>query len=166
MTNASKSMVGIARILWFVPAALIFLSINQFKVGLDLRSTYADGEEAIARVLEYERVDRADVTYGYVSLEVPLSDGSVITRNEMPLPYSLLHRLEGKDSLAVFVRPGAAQEIVIGLVANAQWKMAIIQSVIAFFAAVMAFVAVGAWNRYLARKGDPARVLPAEVVSP
>lgn len=159
-------MVGIARILWFVPAVLVFLSINQFKVGLDLRKTIAEGEEAVARVLDYERVDRADVTYGYVSLEVSLADGTTITRNEMPLPYSLLHRLEGEDSLAVYVKPGAAQEIVIGMVANAQWKMAIIQSVIAFFAAVMAFVAVGAWNRYLSRKGDPARALPAELASP
>lgn len=155
LSPESSLSARVARLLWLVPVALVLLSANQLKVGLDLRQTYATGEALVARVTEYERVDRADITHGYVSLEVAIPDGSVLRKDRMPLPYSLLHRVEGADSLEVFVNRGAPQELIIASVANAQWKMAVIQSAIALGAALMAFVGVLAWNRYLRRGGQP-----------
>ena len=160
-SNRSAGLRNVARSLWLIPLVLGFLVFNQLKVGLDLRHTLVDGERAVATVTDFEKVDRKDVTYGYVSLNIPMSDGSTITREEMPLPYSLLHRVEDKQELGVRVLPGAAQEIVIEIVANAQWKMALIQSAIALIALVMSIVGVYAWNRYLKKYGDPAyRVVP------
>lgn len=153
----SSSLVIVSRVLWGVPLVLLLLAVNQLKVGLDLRHTFLEGERAMAEVTAFDRVDRADVTYGYVSLRIPLDDGSTLIRDEMPLPYSLLHRVEGKDSLAVHVLEGTDQEVVVEIVGNAQWKMAVIQSSMALVAAIMAFVGVWAWSRMLRNSGDPAQ---------
>lgn len=154
-TNARSSTL-IARLLWAIPVSLFLLSGHQLKVGFDLRNTLLQGELRSAEVTAYDRVDRKDVTYGYVSLSIPLGDGSLLEKTEMTLPYSLLHRVEGKEQLDVYVLPGSAQEVVIEMVANAQWKMAVIQSSMAIVAALMALVGVLAWQRYLKAHGDPA----------
>jgi hypothetical protein len=130
-----------------VPIALALLSANQVKVGWDLRRTFREGAPLRAEVVEYQRMDRKDVTFGFVSLRVALPGGGLIEKNRMPIPYSLLHRLEGQDELDVLVLPGATQEVVIRSVANAQWKMAVIQSSMAMVAAVLAFLGVYFWNR-------------------
>jgi hypothetical protein len=75
----------------------------------------------------------------------------------MTLPYSLLHRVEGKDSLAVQVLRGASQEVIIQIVGNAQWKMAVIQSSMALIAGLMALAGVWAWSRFLRNTGDPGQ---------
>jgi hypothetical protein len=155
--SQSGPLLLVSRALWLVPAFLLLLALNQLKVGLDLRHTFLDGEPAIAEVTAFDRVDRADVTYGYVSLRIPLKDGTTLTREEMPLPYSLLHRVEGKDSLAVQVLRGASQEVIIQIVGNAQWKMAVIQSSMALIAGLMALAGVWAWSRFLRNTGDPGQ---------
>ncbi len=137
----------LARVAWIVPAMLVGLCINQAKVAADLRTTLAEGLAATATVTEYERVDRADVTYGYVNLAVPLPDGSVLSREKMSLPYSLIQEIEGRDSLQVHVLPDGSQTVVIDMVAETQWKIAAIQSGVSLIAALMALAAVVGWNR-------------------
>lgn len=154
--NASGYLITVSRVLWLVPVALVLLAANQLKVGFDLRQTLMEGESAAAAVTAFDRVDRADVTFGYVSLRIPMADGSVLIRDEMPLPYSLLHRIEGRDSLDVLVLRGAAQEVIIELVAAAQWRLALIQSAMAFVAALMAMAGLLAWGRHLRLRGDAA----------
>ncbi len=154
-TNARSSTL-IARLLWAVPISLLLLAVHQLKVGFDLRNTLVEGELLSAEVTGYDRVDRKDITHGHVSLAIPMKDGSMLEKSEMPLPYSLLHRVEGKERLDVYVLPGSAQEVVIQLVANAQWKMAVIQSSMALVAALIALLGVVAWQRYLKSHGDPA----------
>jgi hypothetical protein len=149
----------LARVAWLVPLLLVGLCVNQAKVARDLRITLSDGIGATARVAEYERVDRADITYGYVSLEVPLPDGSVLTREKMSLPYSLMQEIEGREQLSVHVLRDAGQTIVIDMVVDTQWKIAAIQSAVSFFAALMALAAVVGWNRSV--KGAAA-VEPAQ----
>ncbi len=147
----------IARILWILPALLIFLSLNQAKVALDLRATWEAGTPATAEVLTYEYSNRADVTYGYVSLRVPLPDGQALMKEKMSLPHSLLPRLEGQETLAVRVRLGAAQEVVIAQLMPTHWLIAASQAGISLIAALIFFAFVFWWNRYLKKKGDPAR---------
>ncbi|NNE36545.1 MAG: DUF3592 domain-containing protein [Rhodothermales bacterium] len=115
-----------------------------------------EGVPAVAEVTAFERVDRADITYGHVSLRIRMADGSIVTKDKMPLPYSLLHRVEGEDQVAVHVLPNSSQDVVIDLVSNAQWKLALIQSVIALLAAAMAATGILVWSSYLKRNGDPA----------
>lgn len=155
----------LARVAWLVPILLVGLCVNQAKVARDLRITLSDGISATARVAEYERVDRADITYGYVSLEVPLPDGSVLTREKMSLPYSLMQEIEGRDQLSVHVLRDAGQTIVIDMVVDTQWKIAAIQSAVSFFAALMALAAVVGWNKSVKRAGNEQLIRPAPLVS-
>ena len=141
----------VARALWVVPVALLLLSAQQAKVAYDLRSTWKKGAPATAEVIEWESSNRADVTYGYVSLTVPLADGTALTKHKMSLPHSLLPRLKGKNRLAVHVRKGAPQEVVINRIMPAHWLIAASQVGISFAGAVMFFAGVCWWSVYLRR---------------
>ena len=153
---ASISARIIARILWVLPAILLFLTFYQAKAALDLRTTWEQGAPAVAEVFAYENSNRADVTYGYVSLRVPLADGRVLTKEKLSLPNTLLPRLEGKQTLEVRVRPGAAQEVVITPLMPAHWLITAAQSGMAFMGALLFAAGVFWWNRFLIREGDPA----------
>ena len=143
-----------ARLLWIFPAILLFLTVNQVKVALDLRETLNEGVPATAEVVEIYKTNRVDVTYGYVQLRVPTEDGIVERRLSMPI--SLLHALDGKESLEVRLLPGEAQEIVVTAIARPQWHMAAINGGISFIGLTLLTIGVWAWNRYLRQKGDPA----------
>lgn len=143
-----------ARLLWIIPAILLFLTINQLLVALDLRDTLNRGEPVTAEVLEMYTTNRVDVTNAYVLLRVPTDDGFV--ERKLYMPISLVSALEGEDSLDVRVMPGDDQDIVITAVARPQWHMAAINSGISFIGLVLVTIGVFAWNRYLRRKGDPA----------
>ncbi len=151
-----RSIRLVARLCWFFPALLIFLTFQQGKAAYDLNHTLQNGTEAIAEVTEYEESNRVDVVYDYVSLRIPLEDGSVMEKDNVSLPHTLISKLEGKETLPVLVLPGAAQEVVITEVAGTQSRIAGINAIMALVAFIMAFVLVAGWNRYLARKGDPA----------
>lgn len=153
---ASNAARLIARLLWLAPALLLFLTLDQVKAALDLRATWEHGAPATADVLEYEDSNRMDVTYGYVSLRVPLADGRVLTKEKLSLPKTLLPRLEGQETLAVRVHPGAAQEVVIDALMPAHWLIAAGQSGMALMGALLFAAGVFWWNRFLRRQGDPA----------
>ncbi len=144
----------VARILWVVPALLLLLSLDQAKVAYDLRATWRQGTSATAEVIEWERSNRADVTYGYVSLRVPLGDNRVLAKDKMSLPYSLLPRLEGETTLDVHVRQGAPQEVVIDRIMPAHWLIAASQVGISLVGAVLFFAGVFWWNAYLRNQSD------------
>ncbi len=149
---ASNATRLIARILWFFPALLLFLTLDQAKVAFDLRQTWQHGAPATAEVLAFENANRVDVTYGYVSLRVPLPDGRVLTKEKMSLPNSLLPRLEEATSLAVRVQPGAAQEVIIERLMPAHWLIAAGQSGMALLGALLFGTGVFWWNRYVDRQ--------------
>ncbi len=147
----------IARLLWIAPAILFFLTVDQVKVALDLRATWETGTPATAEVLTFENSNRADVTYGYVDLQIPLPDGRTLTKEKLSLPHSLLPRIAREETLEVRVRPGAAQDVVIASLMPAHWLIAASQAGISLFGGLIFFVGVFWWNRYLKVKGDPAR---------
>jgi len=142
----------VARALWGVPLLLLFLSFNQAKVAHDLRSTWNEGEQALAKVTEWERSNRADITYGYVSLQIPLQDGRILIKDKISLPYSLLPRLEGQRVLAVHVREGAAQEVVIDKIMPAHWLIAASQFGMSLLGAILFFVGAWWWNGHLRKQ--------------
>ena len=146
----------VARILWAVPPLLLLLSANQARVAYELRTTWLQGERATAEVTAWERSNRADVTYGYVSLRVPMADGTALVKDKMSLPYSLLPRLEGAATLDVHVRRGAPQEVVIDRIMPAHWLIAAAQFGISLFGALLLFTGVYGWNAHLRRQADPA----------
>ena len=146
----------LARTAWAVPLGLLLLSVNQTKVAVDIRQTLKEGASAVATVTEYERIDRADVTYGFVSLSVPMEDGSVLVREKMSLPYTLMQELEGIGRLDVRVLRDSDQDVVIVTVGQTQWKIAAIQAAISFVAALIAFLGVLGWNRLLGRTPAPS----------
>ncbi len=142
----------IARIFWGVPIVLILLSVNQGFVAKELRSTWKQGISATAKVKEFDTTNRADVTYGYIHLQVTLPDGQAIEHERMSLPQSLWSRVKGQDSLRVSVRPGASQEIVIDKLMPAHWLIAASQVGISLIGAILSGVLAYFWNRGLRRK--------------
>jgi hypothetical protein len=151
----------IARLLWIFPAVLLFLTINQIKVASDIRETLALGEPAKAEVLEIYMTNRVDVTYGYVRMRIPTDRGDVVRQLSMSI--SLLHAIDGKDSLDVRLLPGEDMEVVITEVARPQWRMAAINAGISFIGLILLTFGVWSWNRYLMRIGDPAEGAPSSL---
>jgi len=153
---ATSSTRLIARILWIIPVILVFLTINQANVAIDIHRTLVHGEPAIARVTEYFSSDRVDVSYDYINLRVALADGEIIEKEKLSIPHSFAAELEGKTEVPVRVLRGADQEIVIASVGRAHWRMAALNSVMSLIALILASVGIFYWNRFLKRKGDPA----------
>jgi len=135
---------------------LLGLSIHQVWSGLELRATLQHGEPAEAEITEVFSSDRAEIKYDYVSLRVPLEDGTVLTRERMSLPHTLIGIVEDRETIDVRVRPGAAQEIVITEVANTQWRIAILNAGMSAVLGVLVGLGLLWWSRTLRTDGDPA----------
>ena len=153
----------IARLLWIFPAILLFLTIDQVNVALDLRRTLAEGTSAEAEIVGIDRTDRADITMASARLRIPLEGGDVLER-ELPMPITFIQELEGLKTVEVRLDAGADQEVVIAELGRAQWRLAAINSAMAFLALILVSIGVFAWNRYLKRKGDPADRIHEEAV--
>ena len=143
-----------ARIAWGVPAILLFLTIQQTKVTIDLGRTMNEGMPAVAEVLRYDRTDRKDVTHAEIDLRVVFGDGSVIEKTQMALPYTIAHRVEDADSVDVLVFPGSSQEVVIASIVGTQQKIALYNIAMSFIAFVLAAVGVYFWNRMIDNEAD------------
>jgi hypothetical protein len=128
-------------------------------VARDIRNTLRDGAPALARVTAFGSSDRVDVTYDYVSLEVDV-EGRTLRQEKMSFPHTFAPLLEGRQEIEVMVRPGSDQEIVFRDLGRVQSRIAAINAAMSLVASLMLIVAVGAWNRYLQRKGDPAARTP------
>ena len=151
-----RTSLIVARLLWIFPLVLLYLAVNQGIVARDLQETFETGVQAKAEITELEISNRVDVTLDWVSLVVHNEDGSVQSYDQIPLPHTLAPLLEERDEVAVRLRPGTAQPLVIERIARAQWRMAAIQALIAFFGALLFGAGVFWWNRMLKRQGDPA----------
>lgn len=156
-----RTSLLVARLLWMLPLVLLYLAVNQAIVARDLQETFEAGAPATAEITELEISNRVDVTLDWVSLVVRNEDGSVQAYDQIPLPHTLAPMLEDTDEVAVRLRPGTAQPLVIERIARAQWRMAAIQAAIAFFGALLFGGGVFWWNRTLKRQGDPAQRTPA-----
>lgn len=156
-----------ARLLWILPAILLFITVHQAYSAYEIRKTLIEGEPARAEVLEFESSSRVEISYDYVSIRVPLADGSEIRKEHMSLPHTLVPVIQGATELDVRVRPGARQEVVIEEIGSMHWKLALMNMAMSLFGFVLLVVGVLAWNRYLDNQGDPAdRVHETESAGP
>ena len=160
---AASSTRWAARALWLAPAFLVFICAQQVWAAYTLSQTLRKGTPAVAEVTELHQENRVDVTYDYMNLRVQMPDGTTIRKRRMSVPHTLAPLLEDKRKLAVFVRPGAAQEVVIrekgpqGQPLGAtQQRLAVVNAAMSGVGALIFGFGVFWWNRYLRRKGDPA----------
>ncbi len=141
----------VIRILWCMPVVLIVLGINQVMVACSLKSTWEEGYETVAVVTEFAQSNRADVNFGYVSLKIPLEGGGELVKEGLSLPYTLLARLAGSDSLEVRVRPGASQDVAIVYLMPTHWHIVLAQIGICILGTVFFFggiLAVRRWAKW------------------
>lgn len=146
----------IARIAWVVPAFFLVIALHQGRTSYNLNATLQYGTPATAEVVEVHEENRVDVTYDWVSLRIPMQDGSVLEKNQMALPHSLIPLVKDKKTVDVRVAEGASQNVVITSIVNTQWRIAAMNAAIAFVAALLFGIGVGYWNRSLRSEGDPA----------
>lgn len=151
----------VARLMWLAPALLVVIAISLLLAGSDQRTTLESGEPAVARVIDTEVRNRADVTYGHIDLRVPSTSGDS-TDVRLPLPLSLLLGVESEKTLDVRLLPDTDQPVVIERIARAQWRMSYIQASMSLLGALLLVWGVWAWNRYLAREGDPSEAIPTD----
>jgi hypothetical protein len=144
----------IARLMWLLPALLIVLTVALVKAGFDQHTTYEQGIPAQGTVSNVVLESRAEVTFGQLDVAVTLDDGTSL-QETLPLPLSLLHKVKDQSVLPVRVLPGTSQPILIDEIARAQWRMSLINAVMAGIGAILLIIGVGAWNRYLRQEGDP-----------
>ncbi|MFP4228196.1 MAG: hypothetical protein ACLFTE_05120 [Salinivenus sp.] len=152
----------VAQAAWLLPLFFLGISLHQGSVVYDLFTTNANGTEVTAEVQEIHIENRTQVTYDYVSLRIPLPDGSVLTRERLSLPHGIVPALDGKETLSVRVGSGPDPSLVITEpigptpVVETQMRIAGINGLMSFGAAVLFGVCVFYWNRSLRRQGDPA----------
>ena len=108
----------------------------------DIKYTLENGSDKVANVLELRVNDRVDIPFGYVSLQVPLDDGTELVQEKMALPYTLIPQVQYQETLDVHVLIGASQQIVISQIASTQWKMAALQSSMCLVGFLMSAVGV------------------------
>jgi hypothetical protein len=142
---------AVARVAWAAPVLLLALTINQFKVARDLSKTLSEGESAVAEITRYFRSDRKDVTFAELDLRIVLADGTTMTREHLALPYSIAHRVDQADSVAVRVLPGAAQEVVIEAIGGTQSRIALSNAAMSLIVFLLALAGVWFWNRWVSR---------------
>jgi len=153
---------SIAKLAWLLPLFFAGLAGHQAKVAYDLNNTKTNGTEVTAEVTELHVETRADVTYDYVSLRIPMPDGSVRTREQLSLPHAIAPALKGKEELLVRVAPGASRSVVVTEpigptpVVDTQIRIAGINTLMSFGAALLFGLGVFYWDRSLRREGDPA----------
>lgn len=143
-----------ARLLWLAPLLLLFIGIYLSRAALEQRTTWQEGQPAQADVLEVEVSNRVDVTLDYVSLKVDMPDGSVLVKEKMSMPSTLMRRLEDARTLDVHVRPGSSQEVIIDKLMPAQWLITAGNAGMSLLGALLLSIGVFAWNRYLKRRAS------------
>lgn len=114
-----------------------------------------NGETLQAEVVEYQIESRAEITYGHVKVRATSANGNRV-EEVVPLPLSLLYSLGEKQALDVRYLPGSRRPIIVEEVGRAQWRLALINSGMAFMGFILLVIGVGGWNLYLHRHGDPS----------
>ncbi len=163
----SSSVRRVARWMWAMPALLALAALGLTRTPLDIAKTLREGTPATARVVSVETTNRSEVSYDALTLRAPVAGGDSITQT-VPLPHGIAPLVMADTLLPVRVLPGAAHPIVITQatiqtnrgpvdwdLGRSQVRIAAMSCAMCAVGALLLAIAVGAWNRYLARHGDP-----------
>jgi hypothetical protein len=148
--------------MWLAPALLLVIGILLIRAGFEQRQTLESGLLVTAKVRGVEIRNRADVTYGHIDLAVPDPKSGDSSDVRLPLPLSLLMGVQGERELDVRLMDQSDQPVVIETIARAQWRMSFIHASMCLVGALLLAWPVGAWNRYLRRRGDPSDLPPED----
>jgi hypothetical protein len=91
-----------------------------------------------------------------------MPDGSTLTRERLSLPHGIVPALKGRETLKVRVASGGSRSIVVTEAINStpvvdtQIRIAGINGLMSFGAALLFGIVIWFWNRSLRRDGDPA----------
>jgi hypothetical protein len=150
-----------ARALWAAPALMAVIAVALLVSGLDQRATAIEGTDVQAEVVDIEVRERSEITRGAVTLRYTPPEAAAPVERTVELPLAFLKEIEQDLSdnpdlvLPIRVREGSDQ-ISLGAFERVQWVMTLAFSGMALMGAIGLVLLVGAWNRYLAREGDPA----------
>lgn len=163
----SPSVRRVARAMWAMPVILLLAALGLVRTPLDIARTLREGTDATARVVEVKTTNRSEVSYDALTLRAPLPGGDSLTR-VVPLPHGIAPLVMADTLLPVKVLPGARHPIVITRttiqtnrgpvdwdLGRSQVRIAVMSGVMCLVGAILLAIAVGAWNRHLARHGDP-----------
>ena len=147
----------VARLLWAGPLLLLVIAGALLRAGLAQRAVAAGGIEVPAVVDSLAVRERAEITRGAAYLRYTPPGEAAPVRRAVELPLSFLKELEGREgeTITLRVRPGTDQ-IVLAAHGRAQWMMTLSFAAMALLGAIGLGWLVAAWNRLLAREGDPA----------
>ena len=150
-----------ARALWAAPALMAVIAVALLVSGLDQRRTATEGAEIQAQVVDVEVRERSEITRGAVTLRYTPPEASAPVTRTVELPLAFMKEIEQDFeadpalTLPIRVREGSDQ-ISLGAFERVQWVMTLAFAGMALMGAIGLVLLVGAWNRYLAREGDPA----------
>ncbi len=130
--------------------------LHQAYTAYSIGQTLSKGTQVTATITDLYQSSRVDVSYDYVSLRIPMPDGTVLVRERLSLPHSLAPLINDQETVVVDVLPGATQEVVITKLADTQQRIALMNTAICLVAFLLTGVGVYYWNRMLTEKGDPS----------
>lgn len=156
-----------ARLMWLMPAILVVAALGLARTPYEISRTLREGTPVTARVLGFDTTNRSEVSYDALTVRAPLPSGDSLTQT-IPLPHGIAPLVSSETTLPVRVLEGAARPIVLetatvqtnrGPVAwnigRSQASIALMSCAMCAIGALLLAFAVGAWNRYLSRHGDP-----------
>ena len=147
----------VARLMWAAPLLLYAIAAGLLWAGVEQRDAAEEGTEVPAEVVSLDVHERAEITQGTVRLRYTPPEADAPVERDVELPLSFLKELEGREgeTIPILVRPGDDQ-IALGEHPEAQWFLTFSFAAMALIGALGLTWMVAAWNRYLARHGDPA----------
>ena len=147
----------VARLMWIGPLLLLAICGALVRAGLEQRDVATRGVVVSATLDSLSVRERSEITRGAAYLRyTPPGEAAPVVR-AVELPLSFLKELEGREGqpVAIRVRPGDDQIVLVGH-ERGQWMLTLSFAGMALIGALGLAWLVGAWNRYLAREGDPA----------
>lgn len=99
-------------LVWFFPAYLLFIIIQQGLVYQGAKDTYANGVSIAADVTEFDIKQIAAQSNGYVVIKFPNPDGELIER-KLSLSIQMAQRIIDTSVIPIRYKKGNYQEVVM-----------------------------------------------------
>ena len=147
----------VARLLWALPLLMLVIAAALLRAGLEQREVAEHGAVVAATVEDLVVRERSEITRGSARFRYTEPGGTAEVVREVELPMSFLKELQERPGQPVRLRVLAGRDQVVP--ANhrrATWVLTLSFAGMALLGALGLAGLVGAWNRYLAREGDPA----------